>query len=76
MRSLIDWMMRELLFYMIIALISSFVAAGIFMAIEEIKEDIEICKSLGYDGVKFTSRFSNKVECSNFTDLQKTKREK
>jgi hypothetical protein len=37
----------------------------------EIKDDLKICQELGYDGIKFVNSFSTKVECSNFSDLER-----
>lgn len=45
------------------------------LQLKEMKEDLDRCKALGYDGVKFVTKFSKKVECSNFTELEKAKRE-
>ena len=68
--------------WMEILIIFTFVFIGLtiitFVIINylEVKEDLEICKELGYDGIKFTNRFSNEVECSNFTELEKAKNER
>lgn len=39
--------------------------------VETIEEDLQICKELGYDGIKFVNAISTQVECSNFTDLER-----
>ena len=42
----------------------------VYLQLQDIKEDLKICQDLGYDGVKFMNKFSNKVECSNFSELE------
>jgi len=44
--------------------------------LQETKKNMEICKSLGYDGVKFVSKYNNEVECSNFSPLEKARRDR
>ena len=60
---------------MIITAIFFFIFSYANYEIQEAKKDLEICKDLGYDGVKFKGAFSTEVECSNFTELDKVKKE-
>lgn len=38
------------------------------------QDTLDDCKSLGYDGITFASQFGTKLECSNFTELEKLQR--
>ena len=46
-----------------------------FSSLNEAKNDLEICKELGYDGIKFekVNLVKDKIVCSNFTDLEKAR---
>lgn len=45
----------------------------IISSMNSAKEDLEICKELGYDGIRFKNKFNSEIECANFTDLEKEK---
>ncbi len=49
-------------------------AYSLFNEFNKVTQDIEICKELGYDGAKFSSKWNNDLECSNFTPLERAKR--
>ncbi|GAG12050.1 unnamed protein product [marine sediment metagenome] len=60
-----------------LVIISSILAAILILGIilllcltqvEKIKEEIKVCKSHGYDGVRFTSGFSLETECGYIED--------
>ncbi len=50
---------------------------GVFLIIsseDNAKETIERCKSKGWDGAKFDSRFSPRMICSNISQAEKDAR--
>ncbi len=64
----------EILFFIcFIIILLSFIFLTI-NNINEAKEDLRICKSLGYDGVKFVGKYTKELECANFTALEKSKK--
>lgn len=57
-------------------LIFGSIGAYSYFRLQDIKEDIKICKSLGFDGVRFVNAISTKVECSKYTELERAKEKK
>lgn len=69
---------KKFLFFLMAIIFVILMCIGLFYAINneiaKAKEDLKICKSLGYDGFKYPKGFPAKRECSNFTPLEKEKR--
>lgn len=47
----------------------------IYYTIQESKVFLTECQKKGYDGIKYTSRYTNNLECSNFTQAEKDSKE-
>ncbi len=67
-------MMRDIIIIVLSLLLLILGVIVVQEGINDGREIIEGCKELGYDGVKFTNALGTSLECSNFTDAEKIKR--
>lgn len=64
---------RELI---MIFLLSVFVVIILMVlsGLQDAQKTLDNCKSKGWDGVSFVSKYSSELECSNFTQAEKDAR--
>lgn len=56
-----------LLFFVVVVAVIKLISLIILSYFQDAQRTLDICKSKGWDGVKSVSKYSNELECSNFT---------